>query len=219
VYRRNIGTAVLGVIAFMSAIICAQAGTITLSSLGTGVDPNQFAYVPLGAGSPTSTVVTDVHSLWATPTVGSSWVSYNAHTGDYLGQQFFDVPADSVVRFVQTFNLVSSPISGSIFVMADDAASVTLNGQLIFPEAPGGIYAVCSDDGITCSTPTEVILTPFLKLGFNELDFDVHQSVKGGSFGLNYFGTVEEMPEPGSLALMGAGMLLLVAVSRRYRKP
>jgi hypothetical protein len=130
------------------------------------------------------------------------------------------------VDFYDTFNISGTATGGSITVMADDTASVFLNGHLLVtaPTSTGNGYAVCSDFAIGCLSSTALTInlpaSDFV-VGANTLQFDVTQ-VAGWSYGLDYSGSITDppasaiaTPEPGSLVMLGGGVLSLLAAFRK----
>ena len=192
-----------------------NAGTIQLGSIGTAADPGQ-------SYSDGNTITIAPHPRWAAPLPGSSWVSFGL-TGDPSNPEFSLVQNGTVVSFFDVFDVSGIPSGGEVTVMADDSATVVLNGVTLMPEAPmsGNTYATCSDFGIGCLAPTVVDL-PALRLhqGTNTLEFEVAQR-NGASFGLDYSGYVTDAvptPEPSSAMLLGLGLLTMAAVLGASRK-
>lgn len=190
---------------------CARmnAGSIQLDSTGTAADAGQY-------NSKGNTIAIAPNSAWAAALPSSSWVSFGL-TGDTSNPGFFVVRNGTVVSFFDVFNLSGIPSGGQITVMADDAATVILNGVTLMPEAPinGNTYKICSDFGIGCRAPTVVDLpASALQPGSNTLDFEVAQR-NGVSFGLDYSGYVIDpvlAPEPSTAMLLGLGLLAIAAL-------
>jgi hypothetical protein len=164
------------------------------------------------------TVAIPQHPGWANPYNSTSWVSYT-NTGDPSAPGYTVVPNGTVVNFYDSFFLPSATdVTGWLRVMADDSASVYLNGTLLMPEASqiGNPYATCSNTPIGCLDSTAVVLdiTPLLQQGNNNLLFAVGQRA-GSSLGLNYFGEVNQVPEPASMILIGTGLLGIAARARK----
>ena len=193
----------------------AHADTITLGSVGTATNSGQ-------SNSNGSTVAISPNSNWAPALSGTSWVSFGL-TGDTQDPGFSVVPNGTVVSFYDVFNVPGVATGGSLTVMADDSATVILNGVTLVGEASasGNTYAICSDFGIGCLRPTTFDLpTSVLKTGSNTLEFQVAQR-NGVSFGLDYSGFVTDpvaTPEPGSGILLGLGLLAMAVFGLRRRR-
>jgi len=197
-------TAVLLICGF-AFIASAKADNITIASAGTAVDPGQ-------TNSDGATIAITPDGAWATALPGSSWVSFGS-TGSSSAPGYFVVPNGTVVSFFDVFDVPGIPTGGSISVLADDSASIYLNGVLIASEASstGNTYATCSDFGIGCLVATTINLPASdLNTGSNTLEFNVAQR-NGAAFGLDYFGTVTDpsasVPEPGLALLMMIGLV------------
>ncbi len=187
--------------------ICSNADPIFLYSNATETANN----------SGSATVNIPKNAAWAGPLPGSSWVSY-VQSGDPNADGFVTVPNGTVVAFTDTFTITGTPLDGILNVLADDSTSVILNGVQLVAEAnqSGNGYATCSDSTIGCLAITEgnVNLTGTLLSGVNTLEFDVAQR-DGGSFGLDYAGTVNETPEPATFSLLGLPLIALFLKKRK----
>lgn len=190
------------------AAIPGLAGTITLVS-STSLTNN---------GSGSTYVITPDH-VWAAPLAApngtaSSWVSDVTTTTK-------NSPVGSIVIFTETFTLTGDPslYIGSITVLADDSASVSLNGHQLRAVNPNQ-GTNCANAPIGCLTSTQLTIalpSADFVAGANQLSFGVRQGVADTPFGLDFAGAVSNAPEPGTLGAFGLGMLVLAISVARAR--
>jgi hypothetical protein len=163
------------------------------------------------------------HPVWAAAPAGAGWISY-ANTG--MGPGAVDAPnstSEPRAIFTEQFFLPGTVNTGSLRVWADDTASVQIDGVQIGPAANFVLDSACAAGSIGCE-PLEFadISLDGLSQGAHVLSFSVYQ-VGGSVFGLLYSGSALSIspiettatPEPGTIFLLGGGLIGLAAVLRR----
>jgi hypothetical protein len=201
---------------FLAACIFAMgahASIITLDSSAASTSNN----------SGQATINIEPNPAWAAALPNSSWIS-NGLTGNPSQPGYVVYPNGTTVTFSESFYLTGPVTAATLTVLADDTTSVILNGQTLTAatELPESGYPTCSSQPIGCLSTTAgtfglAQLDPYLKTGENTIQFGVVQKALV-SFGLDYAGsitTASTVPEPTSLGLIGAGLVLIAIVSRR----
>lgn len=211
-----------GIFLMALLVVSAQATSITVESgAANGTTLDAAGAIP----------AIDITPNAAWDPAAPQWVSDTANTGD-TSDPGFVVRPNGAVSFYHSFLLpIGEPllVSANLMVWADDTSSVELNGTEIF-SASAGPFPTCSLNPIGCLETTKGVfgladLEPLLNLeGANQLVFNVEQA-NLVSFGLAYTGSFEtsqritpaDTPEPASVILVGAGILLLGVVRKQLQ--
>lgn len=222
-------TRLVGKLAVVFAITCAplEAAPISFYS-GDGGD------LVTGGGVVDGAAVSilshpawgDVSQLAGLAAGTAEWISFENSGFDGIVVQNADSRSlgDETAKFTRTFDF-GSETTMRLWVLADDTAIVRLLGPdgyvntlftaypgQIDPCAPGGTGA-----GLGCvQNDMGIVTVSGLAAGHYTLEVNVFQT-NGWVFGTQYAGTVESVPEPASLLLLGVG-LGAVAIRQRLTR-
>jgi hypothetical protein len=153
----------------------------------------------------------NVTPTWVAALPNSQWVSFGKTGPDTPA---IDQPGDHYASngnyyFQTTFSITPGQYTGYLNLLADDTAVVFLNGvQQNIPTDPGS-FKHCSDGVPDCMVPTLITLNSadFNANGLNNvLTFQVVQG-NSSDFGFDFAGSVSSVPEPGTLLMIGTGLL------------
>ncbi len=187
-----------------------SASTLNLASYGSmatapsGLSNTATLYYASSANSAAPTYNIGTGGVWSNPLGSSSWVSLDPNT--YPGGSVVE-PNGTYYYYTAFTDTTAGTSTGTVTVMADDTTSVYLNGTLIAAAASATPATNCTQGQPNCKVPVTYTLSGFVN-GTNVLYFGVDQDF-GSATGLDFVGTVNTAttPEPGSLMLLGTGVL------------
>ena len=185
---------------------------------------NPFGYITTTAATKTTyNIGVGSPQIWAGPVGSSSWISQNPNT--YPGGSV--TAPDGYYTYTTTFTAAGAGLyTGSLSLLADDTVAVFVNGATTPIIAAGAIGGdgKCSDNDPSCTLYNGIdsdlfTFDPTLVSGLNTLTFVVEQTGLA-SEGVDFSGTISTsmVPEPGSLMLLGTGLLSVAGILIRRRR-
>jgi hypothetical protein len=198
----------------------SQAEALLIGSQGTAASPVADGGIESndggagGGAAPSGTLPLAGATLpiapnpaWVAPEPGTSWVSH------VPGATTPPVPNGTTVDFRENFTLAPGTWQGHLIVHADDSTAVYIDNVLLFAlnSTPG---TTCAPGIIGCLTGTTGDFIISLGGGAHHFDFLTAQ-IADVSFGLNYAANLTQVPEPGTILLLGSGLIGLGAALRR----
>ncbi len=197
--------------------------TVTFVSGGDPTGLTQWNSVN-GPGVPNVTIAPE--QAWQPSIGGAQWVSFtNSGVGGVVVQNagtFGALDPVPTASFFISFALPNAVNAGGLTVWADDTAAVYLVDN---PPPPVSLFAANTGATVNHCAPGPISCEPVnggfvdlsgLSSGTHTLRIDVWQ-LGGQSFGVLYTGSIESVPEPGTLAFFLAGFGSL-GLYRRFRK-
>jgi len=171
----------------------------------------------LGQSGTAPTFFLNPAGVWEAALPGSTWIGEAATAGPGGTN-----PPSGFYTFTTTFNS-SGNYTGSITVEADDTTAVFLNGSMIIGEGALGGDLHCADGVPNCRVTDTVNISG--ATGANTLTFVVQQAglqePGADPSGMDFDGTINvaaSVPEPGSLMLLGTGVLSSMGMLLRRKR-
>jgi hypothetical protein len=158
----------------------------------------------------------DPAGVWAAALSNSTWVGAAADAGPGGTN-----PLSGYYTFTTTFDATGT-YSGTLSVLADDTTEVFLNGVLLIGDGGLGADTHCADGVPNCSTVDTITLSGISLSGTNTLTFVVQQAGDQAPgkdpSGFDFNASLTQVPEPGSLMLLGTGLVSSAGVLFRRRR-
>jgi hypothetical protein len=188
-------------------------------------------------GATTAYTSGQINGTWdATLFAGSSssWISFNAAnlfgcnaahnqtvnkgtTATFCGPGF---TSPNTITFTDTFSLGALSGTYTLWALADDSTSITVNGHSVVAAGSGSSGPCSTTSGaVNCITPMTFNVTADLNASAsNTIVFGVTQNLSNSEFGLNFDLVQSTVPEPATFGLVGLALAGLGALRIRSRR-
>ncbi len=214
--KLSVCTLLLATITALHAdVIYSSAAAVTNSTTGatvayTSAQINPTWDAALFPGAQSSWISFDAAGLFGCNAAHDQTVN-KATTATFCG----GMAAAQTVTFTESFNLSSLAGFYTFYILADDTASVTLNGHSVATITSTASTGPCATSGITCTTVSQFDVSSDLNVGANTLSIVVQQNRANSEFGVNF--DMTQSPEPATFAMIGFALIGFGLFHRRKR--
>jgi hypothetical protein len=178
------------------------------NSAWTGVDVTGGGSVALPAYA--ASYAADYPGAWLTPPSGTEWVTPAANSSG--GATDYPSPVDHTIDWTQTFSLTSNQAASDIlgvFAVDNLVTELLVNGNVVI-NAPGGV------GNFNIFTGFDIPSSDLIADGNNTIEFvTVNSAYSAGANPTGLLVEFTQIPEPGTIPVVIAGLAALGLLSRR----